>query len=249
MIGRRGRHPDPVEAREGPLFAFCQAKFVPLIACDADVRFAFVGASLRPARASPAPECPHSTVRIFPDNVLPCPVVHQQNTRTTHRMNQPPLRTAHFLFDTNENPLNYLTPSKHREVAISIRYKFGSFARSPFRNAFARRTASRHPSLKAIAQPAAAHPTSHHSSVVAYHCTSPCISNRQMPELERNVTYRKQKTALRSNRQKMHGWKNPFSACHRPAQSANHKSPITSHGSLITAHQSFFTNPSHDHSP
>src|SRR5580704_5710398 len=95
---------------------------------------------------SPASECTHSIVRIFPNNVLPCPVVHQQYSRTTHGMNQPPLPTAHFLFDTNENPLNYLTPSKQRLVAISTRYKFGLFSRSLFRHSFARSAASRHSS-------------------------------------------------------------------------------------------------------
>jgi len=109
--------------------------------------------------SSTAPECTHSTVRIFPNNVLPCPVVHQQNSRTAHGMNQPPLPTAHSLFDTNENPLNFLTPSKQRLIAIairckfltpskqrpigiSIRYKFRLFSRAAFRNSFACRAAS-----------------------------------------------------------------------------------------------------------
>lgn len=51
-------------------------------------------------------------------------MVHHQNSRTTHGMNQPPLRTAQFLFDTNENPPNLLTPSKQRLIAIAIRCKF-----------------------------------------------------------------------------------------------------------------------------
>ena len=104
--------------------------------------------------SSTAPECTHSTVRIFPNNVLPCPVVHQQNLRTTHGMTQPPPYAAHFLFNTNENPLNFLTPSKQRLIAIairckfptpskqrpigiSIRYKFRFFAPSPYRGLLA----------------------------------------------------------------------------------------------------------------
>src|SRR5271169_5787858 len=83
------------------------------------------------------PECTHSTVRIFSNNVLPCPVVHQQNSRTTHRMNQLPLRTQHFLIATNENPLNFVTPSKQRAVAISNRYEWSHSAHSLIRNFFA----------------------------------------------------------------------------------------------------------------
>jgi hypothetical protein len=117
-------------------------------------------------------DCTHSTVRIFPNNVLPCPVVHQQNSRTTYGMNHPPLRTAQFLFDTNEDPFSFLTPSKQRPIAISIRYKFLTpskqrvrpfsirykfrlFAQSPFRNSFARRGASRRSPLV----------TNHHSPI------------------------------------------------------------------------------------
>src|SRR5271154_6558472 len=97
--------------------------------------------------SSAAPECTHSIVRIFPNNVLPCPVVHQQNSRTTHGMSQPPLPTTHFLFDTNKNPLRFLTPSEQRPIAISILYKFSLFVRSPFGNSFVRRAASSHLSL------------------------------------------------------------------------------------------------------
>jgi hypothetical protein len=92
--------------------------------------------------SSTAPECTHSTVRIFPNNVLPCPVVHQQNLRTTHGMTQPPPYAAHFLFNTNENPLNFLTPSKQRPIGISIRYKFRLFAPSPYRGLLAQGAAS-----------------------------------------------------------------------------------------------------------
>jgi hypothetical protein len=175
------------------------------------------------------PECTHSTVRIFPNNVLPCLVVHQQNSRTTHGMSQPPLPTTHFLFDTNENPLNHLTPSKQRLVAISVRYKFRHFARSPFRTSFARRTAWGQSSLQAISRPAAHRAASRHSSLVTHHCASHRISNRETPELEPNVTRRKQTLAPRSNRQKMHSWKNPFSASDSPTQSTSHKSQATTH--------------------
>jgi hypothetical protein len=86
---------------------------VPLNACDADVRFAAVGAGPRPACVSPGPECPHSTVRIFPNNVLPCPVVHQQNSRTTHGMNQPPLRSLHVPTATHPNSKRHVAHSNH----------------------------------------------------------------------------------------------------------------------------------------
>jgi hypothetical protein len=179
--------------------------------------------------SSAAPKCTHSTVRIFPNNVLPCPVVHQQNSRTTHGMIQPPLPTTYFLFDTNENPLNHLTPSKQRLVAISARYKFRRFARSPFRNSFARRAASGHSPLQAISRPTAHLASYRHSSLVAHLCASHCISNRETPELEPNVTRRKQTLAPRSNCQKMHSWKNPFSASDSPTQSTSHKSQVTTH--------------------
>ena len=148
-----------LERSEGPRFVFCRVKFVPPIAHCAHLRSAAVGAS-QTTHVSPASQCTHSTVRIFSNNVLACPVVHQQNSRTAYGMNQPPLGTAQFLFDTNENPLSFLTPSKQRLIAISIRckfltpskqrpigisirYKFRLFAQSPFRNSLARRAASR----------------------------------------------------------------------------------------------------------
>ncbi len=113
----------------------------------------------------PPPRCTHSIVRIFPNNVLPCPVVHQQNSRTTHGMNQPPLRPAQFLFDTNGNPLSFLTPSKQRAVTVSIRYKFGITLRSPFRNSCARPAVSSHSPL-----------VTHHSSSHAW--SSPVAARR-----------------------------------------------------------------------
>ena len=191
--------------------------------------------------SSAAPECTHSIVRIFPNNVLPCPVVHQQNSRTTHGMSQPPLPTTHFLFDTNENPLNHLTPSKQRLVAISVRYKFRHFARSPFRTSFARRTAWGHSSLQGISRPTDHRTASRHSSLVTHHCASDCISNRETPELEPNVTLRKQTLAPHSNRQKMHSRKNPFSASDSLTQSTKHKPQVTNHGPLITNHFSPIT--------
>jgi hypothetical protein len=135
-------------------------------------------------------------------------------------MNQPPPRTAYFLFDTKEDPLNYSTPSKPRRVAISVRYKSGLFARPVIRNLFAADSASSRPSL------------------VSYQC----ISSRQTPELKPNVTCRKQKTALRPNRQIMHGWKNPFSASDSLTQSMGHGSRITNHDSQLTNHKSQITN-------
>jgi hypothetical protein len=135
-------------------------------------------------------------------------------------MNQPPLRTAHFLFDTNANSLNFLTPSKQKAVAISIQYKLSLSARSLFRNSFARRAASSHSSLAA----------SHR------------ISNRQSPRLERTATHRKQTPAPRPDRKFMHGLKNRISASPRFMPSTNHESQVTNHDSLITNHYSLLTN-------
>jgi hypothetical protein len=59
-------------------------------------------------------------------------------------MNQPPLRTQHFLIATNENPLKFVTRSKQRAVAISNRYKWSHVAHSLIRNFFAHGSASRH---------------------------------------------------------------------------------------------------------
>ena len=59
------------------------------------------------------PKCTHSIVRIFSHNVLPCPVVHQQNSRTTHGMNQPPFRSSQVRNATHPNSKHHLAHSNH----------------------------------------------------------------------------------------------------------------------------------------
>src|SRR5271166_6155592 len=64
------------------------------------------------AVSSVAPQCTHSIVRIFPNNVLPCPVVHQQNSRTPHGMYQPPLRSSQVRTATHPNSTYRLIASR-----------------------------------------------------------------------------------------------------------------------------------------
>ena len=157
------------------------------------------------------PECTHSTVRIFPDNVLPCPVVHQRNSRTTHRMNQPPLRTAHFLFDTNENSLNFLTPTKQRALAISIRYKWSHFARSLIRNFFAHGFAFHQSSL------ATDHETIHQSLLTPLshdHSSQTSRPPRRAPQAQRRSRSRRRRRAPRARAQ---GRQAQRARTHRPA--------------------------------
>jgi Ulp1 family protease len=71
---------------------------------------------LAPSRAEAAltaPGCTHSIVRIFPGNVLPCPVIHQQNSRATHGMNQPPFRSSQVRIATHPNSKHQLAHSNH----------------------------------------------------------------------------------------------------------------------------------------
>jgi hypothetical protein len=63
--------------------------------------------------SSTAPQCTHSTVRIFSNNVLPCPVVRLQNSRTAHGMNQPPFRSPLVRTATQPNSTHRLAHPNH----------------------------------------------------------------------------------------------------------------------------------------
>ena len=176
---------------------------------------------------SPAPQCTHSSVRIFPNNVLPWPVVHQQNSRTTHGMNQPPPRTTHFLFDTNANPFNSLSLAKHGALAVSVRYKFGLSPRSLFHTFFARPATSRQSPLVTHHSPLVASS----SSLAAHHFLNQSLAKRN----------RKPAQLIENNHQ---GPKSMASFCRLfdPRRALPHRI------SQITTHYSPLTPPSHDHS-
>jgi len=82
--------------------------------------------------SSTAPECTRSTVRIFPNNVLPCPVVHQQNSRTTHGMTQLPFRSSHV--PTSIRPSSTQRLAHPKRNSPLTQFLIGSSAISSARN-------------------------------------------------------------------------------------------------------------------
>ena len=79
-----------------------------------------------------APGCTHSIVRIFPGNVLPCPVIHQQNSRTTHGMNQPPFRSSQVRTAAHPNSKHHLAPANRNSPLVP--FLIGSSALRSARN-------------------------------------------------------------------------------------------------------------------
>jgi hypothetical protein len=114
--------------------------------------------------------------------VLPCPVINCQNLRTTHGMNQPPLRATKFLTATHPHSSRHLTHSKQRVVT------------------FSNRDNSAHVANLAFAPLPIGHAPSTHSS----RSIGRRVSNQQSPRLEHTATHRKQSTVPDSNRQFSH---------------------------------------------